>query len=173
MEQRLKEILKERGRELASVYEKESVGTDNNMEMLLFKLSDETYAIKSSYVNEVVFIKEITPLPCTPDFLLGIINVRGRIISVIDIRKFFGLPDKGIGNLNRVIVVEGDEMEFGLLTDEIEGNTIINMDILQKEISGITEISDNYIRGVSKDNTIVLDITRIINDDRIIINDSI
>lgn len=169
----IKEILKERARRMSLVDNQDSFNTGSCIEGLLFSLSNEIYAIKSSFISEVVFIKEITPLPNTPDFLLGIINVRGRIISVVDLRKFFGLPVKGIGNLNRVIVVEEDGMEFGILTDEIKGNRSIDIDNLQNEISGITEVPDNYIAGVSNENVIVLDISKIISEDKLIINDRI
>ncbi len=172
-EEYIKKILKERAKRISST-NIESISTrDNYISGLLFKLSDEVYVVDTSYVNEVVFIKEVTPLPATPAFLLGIINVRGKIISVIDLRKFFSLSDRGITNLNRVIVIEGNDMEFGILVDEILGNSSVSIDNLQKDITGITEVADNYIKGVCKNNEIVIDILKIINDNKIIVNDII
>lgn len=72
-------------------------------------------------MREVYPIKELTPLPCTPSFVLGIINVRGQILTVIDLRRFFDLPIKGLTDLNKVIVIEHHEGELGVLADAILG----------------------------------------------------
>jgi len=138
-----------------------------------FLLAGERYAIDLSFVNAVIKINNITALPGTPAFMLGIINVRGRIISVIDIKKIFNLPEKGITNLNRVIVVKHLDVELGILADEIFGNSTIQLDTLQSDISTITEVPENFILGIRKDRLIAFDIEKFLLSDRIIIDEHV
>ena len=60
-------------------------------------------------------------MPCTPPFILGIINVRGQILAVIDLKRFFNLPDKGLSDLNKVIILRRGGLEVGLLADAVAG----------------------------------------------------
>ena len=83
-----KTILKARAKALALEPEREK-RKGEYLEVVEFLLAYETYAIETAYVREVYPLKELTVLPCTPPFVLGIINVRGQILSVIDIKKFF------------------------------------------------------------------------------------
>src|SRR5665647_997435 len=88
-------ILIARAQVLARQPEKEEVAA-GRIEIIEFLLAYERYGIESSYIGEVYPLKDLTPIPCTPPFVLGVMNVRGKIISVIDMRKFFELPDKGL-----------------------------------------------------------------------------
>lgn len=166
----MKAVLKERARLLA-VKDKVTEDRGEQIDILEFMLAEEVYAIDSTCVSEVIRIKELTPLPCTPAFILGIINVRGEILSVIDIKKFFNLQDKGITNLNRVIIVKYNGIELGILADEIVGNSTIDLDSLQSQITSVTEVPENFIVGVSKDRLIVLDIRQLLSNRKIIINE--
>jgi len=132
-----------------------------------------TYSVDAKYISEVIPLKELTPLPCTPDFIMGIINVRGKIIAVIDLKKFFNLPKKGITNLNRVIVVKYEDIELGILADEIIGSTHIFPDKLQKTISTITGINNDYLMGVTEDRLIILNIKEFLLNKKIIINEEV
>jgi len=71
------------------------------------------------FVREVYPLRDFTVLPGVPTYIFGIINVRGQILPVIDIKKFFNLPEKGLGDLNRVIILYNDQMEFGILSDVV------------------------------------------------------
>ena len=93
----------------------------DTLDVIEFVLADESYAVESVHVREVYPLKELTPLPGTPAHVLGIINLRGQILSVIDIKRFFDLPPKGLGNLDKVIVLRSNAMEFGILADRIIG----------------------------------------------------
>ena len=115
-----KQLLKARARKLARDNAKEKPAGES-IEVVEFLLAYETYGIESSYVREICPLKELTPVPCTPPFVLGIINVRGQIISVIDMKIFFDLPEHGLTDLNKVIIVHDEKMEFGILADSILG----------------------------------------------------
>ncbi len=128
------------------------------IEGLSILLSDETYILDSQYVVEVLPLNEITPLPGTPAFLSGIINVRGRILSVINLKNFLGLPEKGITNLNRVIVVKNEDIELGLLADEVTGYQTVRTDKLQKELPTLQVTQKEFVTGITPDGEIVFNL---------------
>jgi purine-binding chemotaxis protein CheW len=105
--------------------------------------------------------------------MLGIVNVRGRITPVIDIKKFFDLPDKGLTDLHRVILVKGYEMELGLLADAIVGVRSITLDGLQESLPTLSAIGSDYLKGVTADRLVVLDLKSILMDPRIIVHDEV
>jgi len=166
-----KRILKERASALA--VEPEVPVQDEKIEVIEFFLAHERYGIESSYVREVYPLKDLTPVPCTPPFVLGIINVRGRILSVIDLKKFFNLPEKGLGDLNKVLILSSKDMEFGVLADSITGVRTVPAAGLQKSLPTLTGVGEEYLKGVSDDHLIVLDAGRILSDKTILVNEEV
>jgi len=165
-------ILKQRADLLKISANKEEV-SEERLEVLEFMLASEKYIIDSSFVIEVIPLKELTPLPCTPEFILGIINVSGRILAVININKFLNLPEKGITNLNRVILLKYQDIELGILADEIIGCTHIYPNKLQATITTLKGIQNDYLAGIYKDRSILLNIKKILTSEMIIINDEV
>lgn len=165
-----KNILKARAIALARQPE-DGKSYDEYIEVVEFLLAHEKYGIESKCVREVYPLKELTPVPCTPPFVLGIINVRGKILSVIDIKKFFELPEKGMTDLNRVIIVHNDQMEFGILADAILGVRLIPLLDIQSSLPALTGIRAEYLRGVTEDRLVVLDVEKILSDKKIIVNE--
>jgi len=143
------------------------------LEVVKFLLSDEKYAVESLFVSEVYPLKNLTPIPCTPSFVLGIINVRGQILSVIDLKKFFDLPEKGLTNLSRVIIIRAGEMEFGILADSIIGVESILVTNMQPSLPTLSDIREEYLKGVTEERTIVLDAGKILSDPGIIVHEEI
>jgi purine-binding chemotaxis protein CheW len=168
----IKKTLQKRAKLLQKV-EKKSEHKGKQIDGLEFLLADERYAIDSTYVSEVISMNNLTDLPCTPAFILGIINVRGEILSVIDIKKFFNLPEKEISNIKKVMLVKYKDIMLGILVDEIIGNTNIYLETLQEKVNTITELLKNFIIGVSEDRLIVLDIKELLSSDKIIINEEV
>jgi len=167
-----KKILKARARALAQ----ESKGRESpgeRIELIEFLLADEKYGIESTYVREVYPLKELTPLPCTPPFVLGIINVRGQILSVIDIKKFFGLPGKELNDLNRVIIVYTDEMELGILADVILGVRSVPLKEIQPPLPTLKGIHGEYLKGVTNERLVVLEVPKILSDKRMIVHEQV
>lgn len=162
-------LLKKRAQAL-SVETKDVKNQGDIIEIVVFRLATETYGLESKYVREVYPLKAFTVLPGTPNFLLGIINVRGQIISVIDLKKFFNLPEKGIGELNKVIILRNEKMEFGILADIIQSTQSIFIEEIQATPVSVEGIGAGYIKGITKDRIIVLDAAAILKDENIIIH---
>lgn len=165
------EILRERAMVLAR--EPETARGGERLEIVEFLLSPERYGIESTHIGEVYPLKELTPLPCTPPFVLGVMNVRGRILPVLDIRKFFDLPEKGLSDLNKVIVLQGDAMEFGILADAIIGTRTVPVADLLPSLPTLTDIRAEYLRGVTAERLVVLDGGKILSDRKIVVHEDV
>ena len=94
-------------------------------------------------------------------------------MPVIDIKKFFDLPDKGLTDLHRVILVRGNDLELGLLADVIVGVRSIPMDSLQPSLPTLTGIRADYLKGVTSERLVVLDLDRILADPKIIVHEEV
>jgi purine-binding chemotaxis protein CheW len=162
-----RQILKVRAKALAREPKRHEAHNEY-LEVVEFLLAYETYAIESRYVREVYPLKEITPQPCTPPFVLGMISVRGKILWIIDIKKFFELPDKGLTDLNKVIIIHTDGIELGILADAILGIRSIPLQEIQPSLPTLTGIRAEYLRGVANDRRVILDGEKILSDRRII-----
>jgi purine-binding chemotaxis protein CheW len=160
-------ILKKRAEMLARG--KASENDDDSLAVVEFLLANERYGIETRYIREVYPLKDFTPLPGVPPFVLGLVNVRGKILSVIDIKKFFDLPDKGISELNTVIIVHNDTMEFGILADAIAGVSTIPVRTIGPPLPTLTGIRGEYLRGVTEGRMVVLDAARILSDRNIVV----
>jgi purine-binding chemotaxis protein CheW len=113
----------------------------------------------------------LTPLPCTPAFIRGIVNVRGRIVPVLDLKKFFDLPETGLTDLHRIILLRSEDLELGLLADLSVGVRSIPLESLQPSLPTLTGIRSEYLEGVTSDRLVVLDGARILADPKIIVQD--
>jgi purine-binding chemotaxis protein CheW len=146
---------------------------ETGVEVLEFRLAEERYALESAYVQEVQPLKDLAPLPCTPSFVVGIVNVRGRIVPVLDLKTFLELPVKGLTDLHRIILVRGDDFEVGVLADVIVGVRSIPDDTLQPSLPTLTGVRDEYLKGVTAERLVILDLKRILTDPRIIVHDEV
>ena len=167
--ERQKEKLKQRAQQLART-EIEIDNKEAPLEVVEFRLADETYALECIYISEVYPLRTLTPIPGTPAFVLGIINIRGKIVSVIDLKSFFDLPPKGLSDLTRVIVLKYQQMEFGILAEEVTGTTSINPSDMQPPLLTLTGIYSKYLKGIGKNRVIILDAVKLLTDEKIVIN---
>lgn len=166
-------ILKARAKALAAGDFVEKPDKDTITEVVEFMLAYEKYGIASEYISEIYPLSELTALPCTPPFVLGIINARGKIMSVIDIKKFFGLPEKGLSDLNKVVVLRKDEMEFGILADSILSVRNIEESELEPGLPTLTGIREEYLKGITRDRTVILDGGKLLADNSIIVHENV
>jgi purine-binding chemotaxis protein CheW len=165
-------ILRERAKKLAIEVTADDAG-EETLEIVAFMLSGERFGIESFYIREVYPLKEFTPIPCTPAFVLGVFNVRGQVLSIVDIGRFFDLPGKGITDLNKVIVLSSDGMEFGILADDILGVSIVPVKDIQESLPTLTGIRAEYLKGVTNDRVIILDAPKILADKNLIVHQEV
>ena len=141
--------------------------------LLAFSLAGETYGIETRHVGEVCPLKELTAVPCTPPFIAGVMNLRGRILAILDLRPLFDLPARGLTELNRVIVLRGGDDEFGLLADSIDGVRPVPVSDLQEGLPTLTGVRERFLRGITGQLLVVLDGARLLGDAGLKVNDPV
>lgn len=164
-------ILKKRAEELAR--EKTKTGDEDFIEVVEFLLAKERYGIESRFIREVSPLKDFTPLPGVPPFVLGLVNVRGRILSVVDIKKFFDMPRQGISDLNQVIIINNEKMEFGILADAILGVRNVAVSGIGPPLPTLTGIREEFLQGITGERMVILDAARILADKAIVVHEEV
>jgi purine-binding chemotaxis protein CheW len=114
-----------------------------------FRLDAEKYGINVMHVREVLKVTEIAPVPGAADFVLGIINLRGNVVTVIDTRQRFGLQSRDVDDATRIVIIEQDEQVVGMVVDSVA--EVMNIPTSEIEVApnvGNDE-SAKFIQGVS------------------------
>lgn len=137
------------------------------LDLIEFGLNKERYTIEARFVREIVRFTEYTPVPGTPEFLIGVTNLRGVILAVVDLRRFFNVSQKGVTDLSRVIVLGTARPEFGILADEVLGQIELPMSDILPVQNDLEQIGRAYLKGVTKDAIIVLNGATLLSDDRL------
>lgn len=168
----INEILRKRA-------ERISAGNDKNKEkietisLLQFSLGKEHYAIKTNKLKEIIVAKQITEIPCTPAHIFGVINIRGNIVSVIDLKKVLQLDYVGINDHALIVVVDFNNSMVGIVADEIIGVEDVDIRNIQKEKLKIVKIKEEYLTGISDKTVVVLDIDKVLSDKSLVVEESV
>lgn len=136
-----------------------------------FRLGAETYGIDLSYVREVYPLKDLTPLPGAPRFVMGVINFRGQILSIVDLRHVLELPLQALPEGDKVLIIHNSQLEFGIAVDSVLGVRMVQGSELQPPPALTGAAHGSYLLGVTSDHLIVLSAARLLNDPDLIVND--
>jgi len=126
--------------------------TDVTLQWGTFRLSDEIYGINVMQIREVLRYTEITPVPGAPYFVLGIINLRGNVVTVIDTRKRFGLPPGGVNNQTRIMIVEVQGQVLGLMVDSVAEVIYLKQSEVEMTPNVSNDETSKFIQGVCNKN---------------------
>ena len=97
----------------------ENVAEDEVLQWVTFKLENEIYGINVMQVQEVLRYTEIAPVPGAPNYVIGIINLRGNVVTVIDTRVRFGLMPSEVSENSRIVIIEAEKQVIGILVDGV------------------------------------------------------
>lgn len=122
----------------------------NERQLVVFELAKETYGVDISRVQEIIRFQEITKVPKVPDFIEGVINLRGNVIPVIDLRKRFDFEEIEKTNASRIIVVEVDQYTVGMVVDAVSEVVRVNETSIEPPSNIIADIDTDYLSGVCK-----------------------
>ena len=164
-------VLRTRARELARV--ESVVDTSQTLEVVEFILAGEHYALETCWVREVYPLKELTPLPCVPSWVRGIVNVRSQILAVVDLRRFFDLPNPGLSDLSKILILQDGETQFGIFADAISGVRQLPLAAIQTHLLENGNFNRSYLRGVTAEHLIVLDGGQILRDERLLVQEEV
>ncbi len=133
-----------------------------------FRLDQETYGINVLQVQEVVRVPEIAPVPGAPDFVMGIINLRGNVVTVIDTRKRFDLPSKEVDDSTRIVITEAQKQVVGILVDNVAEVVELHVSDIEAAPHVGHDRNAEFIEGVfSRENQllILVDVNKLLSDD--------
>jgi purine-binding chemotaxis protein CheW len=164
------DILKERAVLLAVDTSSDIEKEDKSLHIVEFLLTPESYGIESHLISEVLLLKGLTFIPGTPSYIAGVTNVRGKIISVVNLKTFLGLVTKGITELNKIIILQKNGMEFGIIADAIAGTRNIDEKSLSAVPATLNGKGAAYVKGITLDGMIILDGARLLSETTILVN---
>jgi purine-binding chemotaxis protein CheW len=142
-------------------------------DVMVFTLMNEHYGIETAHVREVYPAMEVTPIPCTPHFVAGVINVRGDIIAVINLKTYFELPVSESSSSGEVIIVEAGDSLFGVLADSTLGVSFVSLADFQAPLPDLSGIRAESLRGGTKDQMFLLDIPRMLADKKLWVHEEV
>ncbi len=126
-----------------------SAATDDMIsQWVTFCMDGETYGINVMQVQEVLRVPDIAPVPGAPDYVLGIVNLRGNVVTVLDTRKRFGLMQKENDDSTRIVIVEAGEQVVGILVDSVAEVVYLHASEIESTPSVSNDDSSKYIQGV-------------------------
>ncbi len=167
-----KRIFQDRARALAEEFQGEADGRQR-IDVVEIKLAHERYAVESLYVREVLPLKDVTPLPGTPAFVRGLLNVRGQILSVIDLRVLFDLPCELTTMATKVIILRSDDMEVGVVADAVVEAHSIPLDEIHSALPTMTGIRGRHLRGIVGGDMVILDAAKLLADKALVVNEEV
>jgi purine-binding chemotaxis protein CheW len=135
-------------------------------QLVVFELAGESYGVEISRVQEIDRMQAITVVPQAPPFVEGVINLRGRITPVVDLRTRFGLPKAEPTPLTRIVVVKAGEEWVGLVVDAVSEVLRIPVDAIEPPSAMVTTAESTYLRGIAKLESrliILLDLDRVLD----------
>jgi purine-binding chemotaxis protein CheW len=165
-------ILQARARALAREVQAD-LRTAEGGEFVEFTAARVRFAAETSQVREVCRLQDLTPVPCTPPFVCGIVNVRGQILTVLDLKRLLDLPDQGLVDRQHVVIVHADGVELGLLADGTPAVRRVRSGDTQPAPPTLTPRRAAYVRGVTPDGLAVLDVARLLADPEIVVHQEI
>jgi purine-binding chemotaxis protein CheW len=149
-----------------SINQKGQTMNDTVSQWVTFRLGEEIYGIDVLQVQEVLRITEISPVPGAPNYVLGIINLRGNVVTVIDARNRFGLAPKETDDASRIIVVDAFDKVIGLLVDNVSEVAYVPNSQIESAPNVGTDDGNRFVSGVSNRDgelLIMLDLAKLIN----------
>ena len=159
----LEEILSQRARSYAApIRESKSYSEEDVYQVLSFKLGSESYGIDVAIIRGIRPLERLTRVPSAPEFYRGVVNVRGQIISVLDLRAFFGIEASEKFPKPELVLVGSGDMILGLLAERVD-------DVETIPRSMVEPVEMTYARGISQSRLILLDIISLLNDERLIV----
>lgn len=169
-------VLEKRARELAQALRRQG-DPAGSLNIVTFTLGKECFGIELKHLKEVQPLASLnwSLVPCTPEFVVGVVNIRGRLYSVMDLAAFLGLRNRCVGQESHVLLVGGEEegkgsaMELCLISDTLPVISRVSLADLQEPQGTVSEGAQKYFKGVTARMTTVLDMESLLSDPAIVV----
>lgn len=154
---------------MANVVQAKNAGSEDPiLQYVTFRLADETYGINVMQVQEVLRYTEIAPVPGAPAYVLGIINLRGNVVTVIDTRQRFGLMNSETTDSTRIVIIEVEKQVVGILVDSVSEVVYLRESEIETTPNVGNEESAKFIQGVCNKNDqllILVELNKMMSDE--------
>lgn len=135
----------------------EKTYSSNEIQLVVFKLGREEYGVSILQVQEIKRMTDITRVPHTPDYITGVINLRGSVLPVVDLKKRLDLPAQTHTDHTRIIIVKIDEIVVGMVVDAVSEVLAIDQENIESPDAVVGGVAANFISGVGKlDNRLLI-----------------
>jgi len=151
-----------------STYEAKGAVEDPVLQWVTFRLDNETYGINVMQVQEVLRYSEIAPVPGAPQYVLGIINLRGNVVTVIDTRLRFGLAQEDTTDQTRIVIIETENQVVGILVDAVAEVVYLRQSEIETTPNVGNDETAKFIQGVCHKNEellILVDLEKMMSDE--------
>ncbi len=147
-----------------------AIGNADAIEMLSFNIDDAVYAVEIKYIKEIIGVEKITIVPKIPDHIKGVINLRGKVVPVISVRRRFAIEEIPYDNRTCIIVLEFEDGEqVGIIVDRVQEVVVARPDDVSKTPDSRNVNANRYIRSIihlENGVRLLIDCHKLINDDR-------
>jgi len=143
---------------------------EEELRWVTFELENEIYGISVAEVREVLRYTDIAPVPGSPSYVIGIINLRGNVVTVIDTRARFDLGPKDINDDTRIIIIDIEDQEVGILVDSVAEVVDISLSAIEAAPNVGNEETSRYIQGVTSMNgqlLILVDVNKLLTEEEL------
>ncbi|MDD3598878.1 MAG: chemotaxis protein CheW [Bacillota bacterium] len=140
----------------------------DEIQLVVFELADESYGVEISRVQDINRMQEITEIPHAPESVVGVINLRGRVIPVVDLRTRFGMPGAEHTKSTRIVVVQMGEEPIGMIVDAVSQVLRIPTKVIEPPSPVLTSLDSRYLLGIAKledELVILLDLDYVLSKD--------
>jgi purine-binding chemotaxis protein CheW len=168
----VKRLLSARAQALAMPLEEAPLPTQI-LELLVFSIAGERYGIDTAHVLEVFPLREHTPVPCTPPFVLGVVHHRGWLLPILDLRQLFELANQGTAEEGRVVAVAAGETRVGIFAEAIAGVVKIGGHEVAPAPMAITGDRQSFVQGMTGEMVAVLNLEALLRAPHIVVNEEV
>lgn len=157
---------------MAQVSASTQTGNENDpvLQWVTFQLGEETYGVNVMQVQEVLRVTEIAPVPGAPGYVLGIINLRGNVVTVLDTRKRFGMSPRELDDASRILIIESADNVVGLMVDSVSEVVYLRASEMEAAPNVGNEESSRFIQGVcnrDEELLILVDLNKLLTEDEL------
>ncbi len=151
-----------------SVQKSDTSQQTGSMQLVSFKLANETYGIEITKIREIILVGEITQIPETPHYIKGLINLRSSVIPVIDLRARFSLPEGELGEESRIMVLNVADRTIGIVVDSVNEVLRVSQDQVSPAPPTVASLGNQYMTGLvrlDEQLLILLDVDRLFGEE--------
>jgi purine-binding chemotaxis protein CheW len=136
----------------AAVQEQSSAAATggDEQQLVVFQLGAELFGVEIAHVHEIIRMQTVTRVPRAPSFVEGVINLRGKVIPVVDLRRRFGLPAAEHTRTSRIVVVDLSDQVVGIVVDGVSEVLRVSASVVEPPSPVVTGVDSEYVQGIAK-----------------------